>query len=247
MRARDPYSNIDDLKDNAKQLTREAHERLVFIVELETGLFGFELRPIQEFFAAAYLIDETNDSEQKSKRFQAIALSPHWRNVALFFAGRIGRVNPGEAAHILEVCRDIDRDKPDCFIRRGAWLSLEIALDRSFGPKRMLQRSAIEYSLTILNGDLDFGKRSRFISEISQLPREDIHHHVLPLLTERLKKFNLSEGFEALDVYNSLSDDLAPLEETLSLALDIESASKEIILGKALEYKLSPHYIIVLH
>jgi hypothetical protein len=66
-------------------------------------------------------------------------------------------------------------------------------------------------------------------------------------LTERLKKFNLSEGFEALDVYNSLSDDLAPLEETLSLALDIESASKEIILGKALEYKLSPHYIIVLH
>ena len=215
----------------------------MLLVELETGLFGFELRPIQEFFAAAYLVDETNGSEQKSARFQAIALSPHWRNVALFFAGRVGRINPGEAALILEVCRDIDRDKPDCFIRRGAWLSLEIALDRSFGPKRMLQRSAIEYALTILNGDLDLGKRSRFISEISQLPGEDIRHHVMPLLAERLKKYNSSEGFDTLDVYNSLSDDLDPLEETLSLALNREDAPKEIILGKALEYRLPPHYI----
>ena len=29
LHARDPYSNINDLKDNARQLTREAHERLV--------------------------------------------------------------------------------------------------------------------------------------------------------------------------------------------------------------------------
>jgi hypothetical protein len=243
LRVKDPYSDIDKLKDIAKQFTREAHERLVLLVELDTGLFGFELRPIQEFFAAAYLVDETKDYDQKSKRFQAIALSPHWRNVALFFAGRIGRVNPGEAALILEVCRDIDRDKPDCFVRRGAWLSLEIALDRSFGPKRMLQRGAIEYALTILNGDLDFEKRYKFISEISQLPKDDIHHHVMPLLIERLKKFNLFEGFSTLDIYKNLSGDLSSIEATLTLALERKDSPKEIILAKSLEYRLSPEYI----
>ena len=122
LRHQDPFSEELELKKTADKLIKEAHDRLVLLVELETGYFGFELRSIQEFFAAAYLTDTAKDNTQRFERFASIALPPNWHNVTLFFAGRIGRTHPGEAAQVLEVCREIDRNGADVFIKRGAWL-----------------------------------------------------------------------------------------------------------------------------
>ena len=64
-------------------------------------------------------------------------------------------MQPGSALQILEACREIDRHKPDYYLKRGAWLALEIALDRSFGPDRILQRATLEYALTVFDGALN--------------------------------------------------------------------------------------------
>jgi hypothetical protein len=239
----DQFSSIEDLKQKAGQLIKEAHERLVLLVKLESDFFGFELRSIQEFFAACYLTDTASDSTQRFKRFQAIALPPHWRNVALFFAGRVGRSYPGEAACILEVCREIDRNKPDNFLKRGASLAFEIACDRSFEPNRMLQKSAIEYALSLLDDDQANIEEYDFIDKLSELTKEDIDHLVIPLLSNRLKNRRILNNFLILDVFHSICKNPSALEESLNLALEQGDISPRTILGKALEYELSPQYI----
>lgn len=239
----DPYSDREELKKRADQIMTEAQERLVLLVGLEPGLFGFELRSIQEFFAAGYLTDTASDNRQRFERFQSIALPPHWRNVALFFTGRVGRCYPGEAAHILEACREIDRHKPDYYARRGAWLALEIAVDRSFGPARILQRSAIEYALTLLDGDLDRKRRSEFTSRLSQLPEEDFEHHVMPLFSQRLDRIHFPEGFYALEVFRSLAKDPSLVQEALASGFDRGTVSHRDLLEKALELRVPPDYI----
>lgn len=243
LRHDDPYTNINELRQKADQMITEAHERLVLLVELENGFFGFELRSIQEFFAAAYLADTASDDSQRFERFQAIALPPHWRNVALFFAGRIGRVFTGEAAHILEGCREIDRHKPDYFTKRGAWLALEIAVDRSFGPKRILQRSSIEYALTLLDGDLSHEKRSEFISRLRQLPKEDLKDHVILLLLQRFEKIHLPDGFNTIEIFHSLDENTSPIEQIMTSAFELRNVLPEKLLEKALEYQLPSQYI----
>ncbi len=214
LRHKDPYSDVKVLQNKASQMIQEARERLVLIVGLGEGFFGFELRSIQEFFAAGYLAD-ARDDKQRFDRFTAIALLPHWRNVALFFAGRIGRSFSEESAHILEACREIDRHKPDLFIRRGAWLALEIAADRSFGHDRVLQRSAIEYGLTLLDDDLDFAKTYDLIRKLRELPPEDLGSHVIPILRQRLYRIHLPDGFNVMEVYHGVCDDLTPLKEVI--------------------------------
>lgn len=239
----DPYSEEKKLREKADQMIKEAHERLVLLVELESGFFGFEQRSLQEFFAAGYMADMASDSDQRFKRFQAIALPSHWRNVALFLAGRIGRSFPGEAAQILEACREIDRHKPDYFTKRGAWLALDIAVDRSFGPNRILQRSAIEYALTLLDADLDRNKRRECASRLDLLPKEDLEDHVKFLLLRRLRKIHLPDGFNTLDVWCSLMKDSAPIEEVVNSAIERGDVASETLLEKARYYRLPPKYI----
>lgn len=235
---KDPYSDRAELRAKADRLIKEARERLVLIVSPDRGFFGFELRSIQEFFAAAYLVETARDHEQLFQRFQAISLSPHWRYVALFFAGRVGRCNPGTASSLLEACRDIDRQRPDRFAKRGGWLAADIAVDRSFGPDRILQRSAIEFALTVLETDLDRQQRLEFVGKVKQLPAEDVEHLVLPLLRERAERLGLPEGAQFVEALRGLAGQTASIVRALSTARMRRSMSPEGILERILEYRL---------
>ena len=186
LRLHDPYSPEPEVRAAWKAITRDAGERLVLIVESPADIFGFELRSIQEFFAACYFSDTAQNTGQRYERFDAIARLPHWRNVALFFAGRVGRNNPGEAANVVEVCRQVDRVGVDIFVRRGAELALELAADRALEPNRVLQRSLLEHGMGIFNSKLSPRTRSSLIDVVRRLPPEDIRDHVLPVLNDRL-------------------------------------------------------------
>ena len=80
-------------------------------------------------------------------RFKAIAKSPHWRNVALFFAGRVGRTRPGEAPSMIDVCREIDTERVDKYLRRGSELVMEMADDRVLREPHN-EIGAIQYGLS---------------------------------------------------------------------------------------------------
>lgn len=243
LRHDDPYSPNSELTAKAEQIIQEAHERLVLLVQPADGFFGFELRSIQEFFAAGYLVDTAADNAQRFERFQAVAIPPHWRNVALFFAGRVGRLNRGESAHILETCRDIDRYKPDLFVRKGAWLALDIAVDRSFGPARQLQRSALEIALGMLEGDFSPERRNDMLLRLRQLPPSDVQQHVVPLLRDKLSKAHMDDGFAVPDVLTGVSSERGCIEGWFLREVSITRVPPHILLRKALRYRLTPAFI----
>ncbi|MGW0666409.1 NACHT domain-containing protein [Streptomyces sp. NPDC002746] len=186
----DPYSSSSKRKDELKAITTEAGERLVLIVEPAAGVFGFELRSIQEFFAACHLADTSIDTAQRYKRFEAIARLPHWRNVALFFVGRVGRNYAGEAANIIEVCRAIDREAPDSFVHRGGNLALELAADRAFGPNRRRQHSLLELGIEVFDRHISEDRRQNVQDMLLRLPTEDRKDLAVPLLEKKVALLN---------------------------------------------------------
>jgi len=131
----------------------EARDRLFSARSAEPGFFGFEFGHYKSSFAAAYLAQTARDTQQRFERLKAIACSEHWRNVSLFFAGRIvakfRRWRPPTSSNWS--CPANDRNRPDCYLRRGAWLACDIAADGAFAANRDLQFSAVEYALTVLD------------------------------------------------------------------------------------------------
>lgn len=200
LRQEDRVSPDESIDARAEQLVSEARDRLVLLVAPQPGLFGFELRPLQEFFTAAYLAQTAQNTTQRFERFKAIARLDHWHNVGLFFAGRIGRTFTGEAANVLElVCRPIDREPPDHYLRRGAWLALDIAADGAFGVNRDLQYSAVEHGLSVLESGLAHQQREHLRAALGQLPLEDQRDILRPVLREQLRALPPSCLETALD------------------------------------------------
>lgn len=221
LRENDPYSPNTDVLKEWKAITVDAGERLVLLVESPADSFGFELRSIQEFFAACYLSDTACDTTQRFDRFSTIAYSPHWRNVALFFAGRVGRNYPGEAANVVEACRQMDRVGIDTYIRRGAELALELASERALGPNRILQRSLLEHGIELFDSTLTPRIQRLGTELIRRLPSEDVRDHVIPILERRIPILRMTAKSKVCQLLGVVAPDSNLLETTL-----IELSSK---------------------
>ncbi|MFB7966510.1 NACHT domain-containing protein, partial [Streptomyces rubiginosohelvolus] len=70
-----------------KAISLAATDRLVFLVPSRAGEVGFEIRSLQEFWAADALMSASD--EQVRDRLTLISVSSHWRNVLLFAVGKI--------------------------------------------------------------------------------------------------------------------------------------------------------------
>jgi hypothetical protein len=225
LRRNDKYSPDEFIDEKLDQLVTEARDRLVMIVEPEPSLFGFELRSIQEFFAAVHLVQTAAETMKRFERLKAIGRPAHWRNVALFSAGRISRNNSGEASNILElVCRPIDREGVDRYLRRGEWLALEVAADGALGTNRDLQYNAIELGLNILKFGLGVEQKRNLSTLLAKLPPEDKRDILYPILTEHLRSLPESRLVAALLIYGQLFGATPLFKEKVDNLLQSHSA-----------------------
>jgi hypothetical protein len=77
----------DALSALCKQVIKAATERLVFLVSTRSDEIGFEIRSLQEFWAAQGIMKEPEALISNSLR--KISSSSHWRNTLLFAFGHI--------------------------------------------------------------------------------------------------------------------------------------------------------------
>ncbi|WP_329350519.1 hypothetical protein OG226_29285 [Streptomyces sp. NBC_01261] len=75
------------LNSLTKSISLAATDRLVFLVPSRAGEVGFEIRSLQEFWAADALMSASD--EEVRDRLSLISSSSHWRNVFLFAVGKI--------------------------------------------------------------------------------------------------------------------------------------------------------------
>jgi hypothetical protein len=116
---------LDDLADTIMEAARS---RLVFLTSRFEGELAFEVRGLQEYMAAECLM--TGTFEQIIARLREIAVSPYWRNVLLFAAGKcfLDAQSRHYQDHLRLICEDVNDtcDKTMQTLRLGSELSLSI-------------------------------------------------------------------------------------------------------------------------
>ncbi|WP_433326534.1 NACHT domain-containing protein [Spirillospora sp. CA-294931] len=145
---RDEGHRDGELANLTNSIIEAAAHRLVFLVGLELGQVGFEIRSLQEFMAAEGLM--AADDKTTQDRLKAVAGNTNWRNVFLFAAGKcfFDRQYLRDTLHA--VCGELN-DHPDDLTARltlaGSELALELLEEGSARrqPKwnRMLTRTAL--------------------------------------------------------------------------------------------------------
>lgn len=110
-----------------KLIVHAAAERLVFLVGVEAGAVGFEIRSLQEFMAAEAVMDGPEAAVQA--RLRQIAPVQSWRNVFLFAAGRCF----AEAQHLRDtiytICRELNLDSAGHGTCAGGVLAVDLLED----------------------------------------------------------------------------------------------------------------------
>ena len=240
-----PLLSEEELETKTEQIIREASQRLVLIESPQEGKIGFGLTTTREFFAAAHLVDTAQNTKERDLRFRAIARSPHWRNVALFFAGRVGRTRPGEAPSMIDVCREIDTEKVDKFLKRGAELVMEMVDDRVLREPHN-EVGAIQYGLTILDNGY-IRAYGEFLNKLKNLPDEYKERVICPWMEERLKNV-IPENLELYaDIYQELFGIREPLGTAIQRASKFDSKDVKLwALSRAIKNRIVESWVIEL-
>jgi hypothetical protein len=127
------------------KIIEAAANRLVFLVGLEAGQVGFEIRSLQEFMAAEGLME--GPDEVIRDRLTEVAVSSHWRNTFLFAAGKCFAERRYLRDTIEAICFELNEDTDESLRRLlvGSELALDLLED---GPAR--KQPAKRRSLTRL-------------------------------------------------------------------------------------------------
>ena len=240
-----PLLNDLELENKLAQIIAEVSQRLVLIESPQEDKVGFGLTTTREFFTAAHLVDTARDTKERDARFRAIAKSSHWRNVALFFAGRVGRTRPGEAPSMVDVCREIDTEKVDKHIKRGAALVLEMVDDKVLREPHN-EIGAIQYGLNLFESD--YVKNSdEYVNRLLSLPNEYKERIIRPWLEE-----NLSSALpDNLMIYSNIYEKLFGINDILcdaikKVAESSSTSTKLWALSNAVRCKIDEYWVVEL-
>ena len=241
----DPLLNEGELKSKLDQIIAETSQRMVLIESPREGKVGFSLTTTREFFAAAHLVDTSKDTKESDLRFKAIAKSPHWRNVALFFAGRVGRIRSGEAPSMIDVCREIDTKRVDKFLKRGAELVMEMVDDRVLREPHN-EISAIQYGLTLLDSELA-SESGELFNKLKSLPDKYKERVIRPWVEQRLNN-SIPENLELYaDIYQKLFDTSESLHSAIKRASESDSEDVKLwALSQAIKNKIVEPWVMEL-
>lgn len=156
------YSYLVDLVNNwlrrsgadgedASTLVKVGEERLGLLVatkgEGASTHYGFEIQPIREYFAAAYISNQALGDAHIC--FEQLIVRPFWHEVSLFLAG-LSRNN--EKADLIARAIATDQNYENTLIRPGINVILQLAEEGVFDQPPHLFNQAINYLLDSLDG-----------------------------------------------------------------------------------------------
>lgn len=131
-----------------------AANRLVFLVGLESGEVGFEIRSLQEFMAAEGLLDAEDGLVQS--RLRAVAPNSNWRNVVLFAAGKIFSERRYLRDTVESICVELNEGVDDIACRltfAGSELALDLLEDGPVARQPAKNRSLTRLAIRLLEMD----------------------------------------------------------------------------------------------
>ena len=169
-------------EDLALRIIDAAANRLVFLVGVEEGSVGFEIRSLQEFMAAEALMAGPEGSI--SQRLRRVASAASWRNAFLFAAGRCF----ADRQHLRDTIFTIASELNDhlagplgATVRAGSVLALDLLDDglarRAPRFARLFARLALEL-LDSPPSDLHQRLAEACIPDVDQLFEEELTRRI---------------------------------------------------------------------
>lgn len=140
-----------DKPEMAHQFFKLGEERFGLVVassgEGEETRYGYEIQPIQEYFAAAYISNQMIESGAHDT-FESMIRRPYWREVALFLAGLR---RPNEKADLILRARNIDQERQVGWRQDGRAIILQLLQEGVFSEPPYVYSQALEFMLDLLD------------------------------------------------------------------------------------------------
>lgn len=138
--------------DTGEALFAIGEERLGLIVALsgegEDTQYGFEIQPVREYFAAAFINDKCEGNAHDL--FEQMIRRPFWREVARFLAG-LRRAN--ERADLLSRARQLDSDAENGWRSDGVAIILQLLQEGVLSSPGHVHRDALSFVIGTLDAE----------------------------------------------------------------------------------------------
>ena len=204
-------------------------ERFGLIVALsgeghETA-YGFEVQPIQEYFAAAYISNRLEDGKAHAV-FESLIYRDYWREVALFLAGLR---RPNEKADLVARAKAGDSDVAVLAPQSGRAIILELLREGVLSQPRHVQMDATQFALGFLNTPTlrlhpSPSTLIDLLSEVAKLPGNDQAKNKIAQIVDSCSKCN---DYYLISLLHRLAGSVLPKERYLKLVLGYEGAVPE--------------------
>lgn len=137
----------------ANHFFRLGEERFGLIVasagEGEETRYGFEIQPVQEYFAAAYISNQIPPDSAHAV-FEALIRRPFWREVGLFLAGLR---RPNEKADLIARARRLDQDETLGWRQDGRAMILQLLQEGVFSEPPYVFTQALDFLVDLIDSN----------------------------------------------------------------------------------------------
>jgi hypothetical protein len=137
----------------ADELFKLGEERLGLIVALKgeggQASYGYEIQPIREYFAAAFINDQIRGDAHAI--FQTMVRRPYWREVALFLAGLR---RPNEKADLVVRAKYLDGDNKWGWRQDGRAVTLQLLQEGAFSQPQHVFSEALDFVVDLLDPEI---------------------------------------------------------------------------------------------
>lgn len=212
----------------APELFKIGEERLGLIIALkgegEDAVYGFEIQPIREYFAAAFLSDQIEGDAHVV--FEELLRRSYWKEVALFLAG-LRRAN--EKADLVTRSKPLDQDPSLGWRQDGRAMIFQLLQEGALSQPPHVYNEALDFVIDLLDPTIvPVQNQPKGLLQIlpALIKQGEAHRHVARILG-LAEKFSISNDefvlFQLHSVLNELLDDKAFGDAIFQYAGDSES------------------------
>ena len=214
-------------KEVAERYFTLGEERFGLIVALsgegEETIYGFEILPIQEYFAASYISNRLA-ADRAHEVFGLLVHRNYWREVALFLAGLR---RPNEKADLVARAKAADADVAAGRQMNGRAIILQLLREGVLHQPRHVLTEAMRAAMELLDiKTLRLQRNPEFLVEaICQLGTRYPSDAMRAWIADIAKRYSNSEDEEALAIVHGMARRLLPSEQYRGLVLGYKGAT----------------------
>ena len=216
-------------KDLAEEYFALGEERFGLIAAVsgeghETN-YGFEVQPIQEYFAASFISNRLPNG-MAHEVFGLLVPRDYWREVALFLAGLR---RPNEKADLISRSRAADNEADKLWQQNGRGIVLQLLREGVFRQPQYLQIDAMRFVLESIDPSVLAYNSSpdTLIEALAEVCCSHADQEIIARIYEAAKSLEKSNDLQLLAYIHRLAAAVLPKEMYVKLVLAFSGTSRE--------------------